>query len=130
MSSLITQENHDHWNRNFSWNIHLASINEFKKEIFVSPEISPSDRKRILERPLPRFFWRCIIEKKQKKMVEFLFDATDVFSGDLFMCHVEYDEEFSQQLLNRLESLKNSTIPQYSKLKQMFRVLFAEETKK
>jgi len=88
-----------YWNQNISWNIVLTCLNEYKENMFVQEDLSSNERIRILTAPLPRFFWRCSLESGGRKAIDFLFDATDVSSGDLFVHSVVYRNDFSSRIL-------------------------------
>ena len=110
------------WNENVSWDIAISCLNDYKSTILFDNDISSEERIRILTSSLPRFFWRCSLEQNGKKAIDFLFDATDISSGDLFVLLVEYQSDFCRGILNRLETLlspQQPLIPEHSSLRRM-----------
>jgi hypothetical protein len=86
----------------FEWDILLTTVVELKSDIFESEELNassrldgPAYRREILLENMPRYIWRAIAEHKEQKVLELLFDATDVEQGRLFLRAIEYNEELS-----------------------------------
>jgi hypothetical protein len=77
----------------FEWNIFLTDIKKFKSSIFQTTPISEEQKFDVLTTKLPRFIWRAICEIDNQSKVEFLFDATDIEQGKIFIRFVEYDPE-------------------------------------
>ena len=75
----------------FEWNIYLSDVKNFKTSIFQTSPISVDHKYDILTTKLPRFIWRAICEIDNQSRVEFLFDATDIEQGKIFIRFVEYD---------------------------------------
>lgn len=77
----------------FEWNIFLSEVKNFKTSIFQTSPISPQEKFDVLTTQLPRFIWRAICEINNQSKVEFLFDATDIEQGKIFIRVVEYDSD-------------------------------------
>jgi hypothetical protein len=110
------------WNANVSWNITLSCLNDYKSTILSDNDISSEERIRLLTSSLPRFFWCCSLEQNGSKAIDFLFDATDISSGDLFVHLVEYQRGFCRGVLNLLSS-QQALIPENSFLRRLLRLI-------
>jgi hypothetical protein len=75
----------------FEWNIYLSDVRSFKTSIFNTSPISVDHKYDILTTKMPRFIWRAICEIGNQSKIEFLFDATDIEQGKIFIRFVEYD---------------------------------------
>lgn len=117
------------WRTEYSWNISLSNVNDMKKEMFENRTISSQERKGFLECSLPRFFWRCSIECQGSPVLEFLFDATDVTSGDLFVHRIEYDETFSTWLKYWLKNIAINSISSNNPLARTFQLIVGDHSK-
>lgn len=73
------------------WDIFLTTVNEFKTDLLKTRTL-PNDYKRaVLQQSMPRFLWRASAELGNQVIFDFLFDATDIEQGELFVRAVEYD---------------------------------------
>ncbi len=73
------------------WDIYLATQGEVKSEIRTASDLSPEQRWRILERPMPRFVWRATAYDGESRFIDLLYDATDIDQGDFLIDQVIYD---------------------------------------
>lgn len=80
---------------NLEWDILLSSVNDFKSDIFSSSATTPSVRKNILFRNLPKFVWRAKARIGKKLVLELVFDSTDIEQGRLLLSIVEFDQSVS-----------------------------------
>ncbi|MCF8296190.1 MAG: hypothetical protein K9J13_01475, partial [Saprospiraceae bacterium] len=80
----------------FEWDIFLSNIKEIKNHVFTNTSLEPKYRKDILTKNYPRFIWRAIALVDNKPLIEFLFDATDIIQGDLFLGTIDYDKNLSR----------------------------------
>ncbi|MEE9442606.1 MAG: hypothetical protein V3V99_08050 [candidate division Zixibacteria bacterium] len=78
--------------QHFEWDIYLTTINDFKSEIRNDTHINNKAKKELLLKNMPRFLWCVLIRDKDKKLFEFLFDATDIAQGKCFVHGVSHDE--------------------------------------
>ena len=77
----------------FEWDIFLTTVNDLKKDIFMSTHfLTPIFRKQILLEDMPRFMWRSTALLRQQSRSYLLFDATDIEQGELFVGAVTYDK--------------------------------------
>lgn len=75
----------------FEWNIFLSDIKSFKNSIYKTSPMLSEHKYDILTTKMPRFVWRAIAEINNESKIEFLFDATDLEQGKIFIRFVEYD---------------------------------------
>lgn len=79
----------------FEWDIYLTTVNETKSELFASKNVHSEAKEGILLRSLPRFLWRATAYSKDSKLLDLVFDATDIEQGSLLMHAIEYDKVLS-----------------------------------
>lgn len=60
------------------WDVFLTSATDFKKELRDSRELLSDVKWTHLERPLPRFLWRATCYLHGARVVDFVYDATDI----------------------------------------------------
>jgi hypothetical protein len=80
------------------WEIYLSNVNEYKNDIISSNELSESSRIEILTTSLPRFLWIARAWNAGSKIMDLLFDATDIELGLFFLQAVGYNENIFAQL--------------------------------
>lgn len=80
------------------WEIFLCSGNRFKEEVDLNPTLDSNQRRSLLMMRLPLYLWRAVGYNLDTPAVEFLFDASDIIQGRLFLCAVEYDAGVSEFL--------------------------------
>lgn len=59
------------------WDIHLSTISDFKIDLFEQ-NIEDEVKIKLITNNYPRFFWRCICNFDGTRLMEFIFDATDL----------------------------------------------------
>ena len=59
------------------WDIHLSTISDFKKDL-LEQDIEDYVKIKLMTNNYPRFFWRCICIFNGLRLMEFIFDATDL----------------------------------------------------
>lgn len=96
------------------WDIYLISVNDLKKEISDSVNLDAAIRRDILMRRFPRFLWRASLIVDERINLDFLFDATDIEQGALFVCAIDNDTELTGLLrilfnMDEIESLFGSS---------------------
>jgi hypothetical protein len=78
------------------WDIYLATINDFKRDVFQSNNFKNGEyRQEILLENMPRFVWRAVARCEDVPCLELLFDATDIEQGSFFIRGIEYDPQLS-----------------------------------
>lgn len=73
------------------WDIFLSRVNVLKSEILKSPHLAPTLRPNVLTTKLPKYVWRAIGYLGDAPVIEFLFDATDIEQGNIFISAIPYD---------------------------------------
>jgi hypothetical protein len=100
------------------WDIFLSQINDFKDEVFNSPFISENLRIEILTEKMPRYIWRAQASVNNAKVIELLFDATDIEQGNmLFKVLNLHDDLYSYLIgLSKDDAYKSSILgnPSYA----------------
>jgi hypothetical protein len=90
----------------FEWDIFLSKVQDFKKEIFSDSLIACDGYKEsILTAEYPRFIWRARGSRTRSRVIEFIFDATDIDQGDYFMNLIVYDFATLKQMKLLFNSL-------------------------
>jgi hypothetical protein len=78
------------------WDIYLSSIQELKREILES-NLDGAEKQRVLTRSFPLYVWRAVAYEDNTRVLELVFDSTDLEQGKLVLAAVEYDDEFISQ---------------------------------
>lgn len=76
------------------WDIYLSHVNDLKEEIIDSPDLTQTAKERLALEALPKYVWRCILWKQNKRLLEMLIDATDIEGGKYFLRAFAYDPGF------------------------------------
>lgn len=79
------------------WDIQLCDVTAFKKDILFATNLPAEDRFKILKTTLPKYMWRGRAFFKGEIFTDFIFDATDVEQGAIFLFAYEY--QFRAKLL-------------------------------
>jgi len=92
------------------WDIYLTTINNLKSDIFNTAELESELRLEILSYRLPHFIWRAAATHKGEKVLDLLFDATDVEQGQFFLRAIEYNQKLSKVLreISKVSSLEQT----------------------
>jgi hypothetical protein len=79
---------------NIKWEIAITTVNEIKKEMLEEIMHGPTYRKEILIRRMPLFVWKATARtiEKNEKVLDLIFDATDIEQGSYFVRAIEYDK--------------------------------------
>lgn len=75
------------------WDVFLTTVGDLKKDILVTPGLDPALRLRTLSGSLPRFIWRATARCAADRVVDLLFDATDIEQGHYFVEAVKYNSQ-------------------------------------
>ncbi len=71
----------------YEWDIYLSRSNDYKRMIRAGGMATDPQWERLLLAQQPRFIWRAVLALSGTKMVELLFDATDI-SRSLAGCRI------------------------------------------
>jgi len=72
--------------------------------------LNEADRLRILSQPLPKYLWRLSLEWGSERYA-FMYDATDISQGKLFVCAVPYSSIIDHVLRDYLSKRDIESIP-------------------
>ncbi len=110
------------------WDIHLTSINDYKRELLLGDN-GGNGRRAILLKNSPKYFWRCKAFTDGKPLFELFADATDMEPSCQFYQTVYHHPEVQSLLL---ESLKDRDVVlnlvKKGRLKRFFLSNFFHET--
>jgi hypothetical protein len=70
------------------WDIFLSQVNALKSDILSSSHMSEATRVKVLTTKLPKYVWRAIGSIGGRSVIEFIFDATDIEQGNIFISAV------------------------------------------
>src|SRR5207247_146101 len=82
----------------WEWDIHLTTVNDIKQDISSLETFVGDYRKEVLLESLPRFMWCATACFEDKRILDLLFDATDIEHGQFFIRAIEYDSAVSTVL--------------------------------
>ena len=103
------------------WDIHLTTVNDLKSEILMSDFFKNQEyRLEILSKGMPRFIWRAIAWDSGERLIELLFDATDIEQSPFFICAIEHNEHFSVILR---QPLKDPNFIETLRIKPQWKIL-------
>lgn len=79
--------------KGFLWDIKLTTVNDLKKRIINTDKTQiVSNRLDLLSKSMPKYIWSAIAKDDSNKLLfEFLFDATDIQQGTVFLDTIYYD---------------------------------------
>jgi len=92
--------------RLMEWDIHLTSTNDYKEGMKAQVDVPQQTKLKILLTPQPKYFWRAILTIEGRKIVELLFDATDMSRSCPVFFAIWYNRKDKAILHNYLESDK------------------------
>ena len=82
----------------FSWEIFLISVNEYKSTLLEANDVDPDTKAIALQTPMPLFLWCARLRYGQTRILDLLFDTTDIKQGQLLVKHIEYEPSVCQWL--------------------------------
>lgn len=81
------------------WDLFLTDVSQYKKDIRNKKETIPESKlKKILFANNPRFMWRAIANVADVRIMDVLFDATDIEQGSFFQDAFLYHGPFTDRL--------------------------------
>lgn len=75
------------------WDVFLTTVGDFKKDVLATSGLDPDLRLDTLSSCLPRFLWRATAECAGVRVLDLLFDATDIEQGHYFVEAVKYHQQ-------------------------------------
>jgi len=76
-------------NEPISWDIRLSSLRDLREDIARS-DLPEDERKRLLEKRMPKHLWRILATVPGGAVLELLLDATDLVQGEMLVDIVVY----------------------------------------
>ncbi len=76
------------------WDVFLTTVNELKSEVRKCNVID--NKSDVLLAKLPKYIWRATLFDGDKKVMDLLFDATDIEQGSYFSRPIIYDASFGR----------------------------------
>jgi hypothetical protein len=74
------------------WDVRLSTVTDFKCEVRAVSHLTGRRRRDALTRPMPRFLWRATALRDDVPILDLLYDATDIDSGDATAACYAYDD--------------------------------------
>lgn len=87
------------------WDIFLSSVQDFKKDIYESKKLDKNEKIKILTKSLPLYIWRATAYQGNTRLLELVFDSTDLEQGRLLLETVSYDEDFLENFRSAARSI-------------------------
>jgi hypothetical protein len=83
------------------WDVYLTNVNDVKRDYSGRSDLTPKQRFPLLTQSMPRFLWRATGRRNNTDVVDVLFDATDIETGQVLVSAVAFDP-FLQSLLQAM----------------------------
>lgn len=104
-----------HWpfSSRLCWDMHLTTVNDFRKSLKGSSAIASDTRAATMLVSLPRFLWRAQARFAGNPVFDLLFDATDIEQGRCFVRAVTYDATtlaVMQEVAKTIESVSGISV--------------------
>ena len=90
---MFSASNVNTW-KNISWDIRLQSAQTYKVGLSDDPCVDPEVRRFIQASSMPKYVWLAEAFDGDNKLIDLVFDATDVEQGDVFLTAVPFDKDF------------------------------------
>ncbi len=81
-----------------SWEIYLTTNNRLKSELLEEGSLRGESLKTILVAGMPKYIWRALAKDGENKIVDFVFDATDIEQGAFLSNTIHYESNFESLL--------------------------------
>jgi hypothetical protein len=118
----------------FEWDIYISTVSSFKNNVRNCISLNNNAKFDLLIRDFPKYIWIAEAYIDNKNAFTFIFDATDVENGKLFICSLHYDNHFqhiemiakdSNAYENQAPSIK-AILDEYSNFKKNRNIYFTE----
>jgi hypothetical protein len=83
------------------WDVFLTDVNDLKADILANKDLPAKRKAEFLTQSMPRFVWRATAYRGDKKVIDLLFDATDIDTADAIVDVIHHDAsagEFLQEI--------------------------------
>lgn len=82
----------------YEWELFLDTIGGYRRDIRKRTDLASDVKLHLLTSPMPRFLWRAIALDGGKRALEFVFDATGIERGRLFIQAVKHDTALTSMI--------------------------------
>jgi len=80
------------------WDIYLSNVNDVKSDIIKSATLDSESKRAILLINMPKYLWRATAYEGTQKILDILFDATDIEQGAILVTAISYDAGLKSQI--------------------------------
>jgi hypothetical protein len=94
------------------WDVHLTTVNDLKTDLQQCTQLSGEPRVHWLTAPMPRFLWRALARKGETRVIDLLFDATDIHTSNGVHAVVCYDTVLHELLFLIAANPKIEDLPE------------------
>jgi len=85
----------------YEWDLYLTTVNEIKSELINESGLG-AERKKLLTSGMPKYIWRATVCYEDEKVLDILFDATDLEQSSFVFNIILYHTNFASNLQNFL----------------------------
>jgi hypothetical protein len=86
------------------WDLYLRRSNEYKTSLRASGTLTGNELERVLMKPHPRFLWWASVGIGKERLVEFVFDATDMARAFPLYDAIWWRPDFAKEVKDILEA--------------------------
>jgi hypothetical protein len=106
--------------KGLTWDIRLTCVNDLKNELLKTKPISEENLRAALLQEMPRFIWRATACHGKDRVIDLLFDATDIEQASFLSYAIDYDNMLFEilKILSGESWLRNH--PSYHAAKKIF----------
>lgn len=106
------------------WDVYLTTVNDVKNRIRTrESSLTLEQRLEVLTRAMPRFLWCATLWHDGKKILEILFDATDIEQGNLVVFIVEHNETLSQFLRDVIQRIPKKDVDIFRENERIWQIM-------
>jgi hypothetical protein len=102
------------------WDVYLTTVNDLKESVLSSTCVNHEMREIILFMNMPKYIWRSTAYINDSKVVDLLFDATDLEQGSMFYDGIAYDHPAVTYLVNQLKGVDLAALPVSATVRKAF----------
>jgi hypothetical protein len=91
-----------------SWDIYLTRNSTFKSNLIENKELPQYLKELFLFQNMPRYIWRATALHKGEKIMDVIFDATDLEQGKKLHCLLVYSQQMYEAICTHFDEKRNS----------------------
>lgn len=84
---------------NYEWDIYLTTVNDIKTEHINETTVDSQGKLKTLTANMPKYIWRATLLYDSNKVLDILFDATDIEQGAFVILVVSYHTDYLTELI-------------------------------